>query len=131
MIAVYRVHHIVNKARIHVLSSIFQRFIRHVPQPIFDVFRMIGNIWDGFYRLVMHVPLVEERGNVLRRKNTPANRRNTRNGYRSRICLYIRSFLKNFGSKPFSMIDCRIKGVIIPTPHTVSHSLYMIFSFTA
>ena len=82
-------------------------------------------------RVVMHVPIVEERRNVLRRKNTPANRRNTRNGYRSRICLYNRIFLKNFGSKPFSMMDCRIKGVIIPAPQTVSHSLYKIFSFTA
>ena len=28
------------------------------------------------------------------------------------------------------MIDCRIKGVIIPAPNTVFHSLYNIFSFT-
>ena len=70
--------------------------------------------------------IVEERRNVLRRKNTPAIRRNTRKGNRARICFYIRIFLKNFSSKPFSMIDCRLKGVIIPAPHTVSHSLYKI-----
>lgn len=37
---------------------------------------------------------------------------------------------RTFSSKPFSMIDCRITGVIIPAPHTVSRSLYNIFSFT-
>ena len=36
-------------------------------QPIFDVFRMIGNILGGFKRVVMYVPIVEERRNVLRR----------------------------------------------------------------
>ena len=48
---------------------------------------------------------VEERRNALRRKNTPAIRRNTRKGNRARICFYIRIFLKNFNSKPFSTID--------------------------
>ena len=53
----------------------------------------------------MHVSIVEERRNVLRRKNTPAIQRNTRKGNRARICYYIRIFLKNFSSKPFSTID--------------------------
>ena len=56
-------------------------------------------------RPLMHVSIVEERRNVLRRENTPAIRRNTRKGNRARICFYIRIFLKNFSSKPFSTID--------------------------
>ena len=44
-------------------------------------------------RPVMHVSIVEERRNVLRRENTPAIRRNTRKGNRARICFYVRIFL--------------------------------------
>ena len=69
----------------------------------------------------MYVSIVEEQRNVLRRENTPAIRRNRRKGNRARISFYIRIFLKNFSSKPFSTIDAG----------SVSHSLYNIFSFTA
>ena len=73
-------------------------------------------------RVVMHVSIVEERRNVLRRKNMPAIRRNTRKGNRARICYYIRIFLKNFSSLTIFHDRCRIKSVIILAPH-VTQSL--------
>ena len=73
----------------------------------------------------MHVSIVEERRNVFRRKNTPVIQRNTRKGNRARICYYIRIFLKNFSSKPFSTIDAGSHSLSLAVQYLLVYRLIL------
>ena len=82
-------HHIMHKAQIHILSSVFHSFISHMSEFVLYVFGILEIQQNRFQCVVMHVSIVKERRNIVRWKSTPASRRNKREQSQVTIFLQI------------------------------------------
>ena len=101
------------------------------PQSVFYVFGVIEIQRNRFQRVVMHVSIVIERRNVVRWKSTPASRRNKRRRSQVTIFLQVSTFFENLCGKPFTIINARVKLMVIPTLDAIPHTFHELVAFFA
>ena len=130
MFGSHRVHKVVNKTRINVLSSVFQRSISHMSKPFVFFFVRIY-IPDRSQDIVMNMPVVEELRDVTRWKISPSLRWNLWKRNHITTLLQATILLDHFRRKPFSFVDTRIESVMLSSLYTFRNTFHKVVTFSA